>query len=78
MSTGKHQDLASHQLQLFGCEEPFKAVLKPSAFVRAEPASRSGLRLVSSASSPTGSKAPSPSEDLTAIAVRLVGRAKFF
>jgi hypothetical protein len=78
MSTGKHHDQASHQLQLFGCEEPVEAVVKPNAFPHAEPDARPGLRLVASTAGVRLSAAPGPSEDLMAIAAKLVGRAKFF
>lgn len=78
MSTGKRQDQATQQLQLFGCEEPVEAVLNPNAFVHVEPAARSGLRLVASTAGAKLANAPGKSEDLTTIAARLVGRAKFF
>lgn len=78
MSTGKREDQASRQLQLFGVEEHADGVLKPSAFVDVEPAAHSGLRLVVSTAGAGRSIVGGPPEDLAAIAARLVGRAKFF
>ena len=78
MSTGKHQDQASNQLQLFGCTEHDEAALKPSAPLRAELPLRPGLRLITGGINAERLCAPDSPENLTAIAARLVGRARFF
>ena len=79
MSTDKHQDRASRQLLLFGCEVPTQADKgMPSTLLEAQPVARPGLRLVSSTTTAQLSTALLPVESVTAIEARLIGRAKFF
>lgn len=78
MSMGKHQDRASQQLQLFGCELPSEVVATRSAFVDPQPVTRSGLRLVSNTVAAQQSRACLPADDMTAIEARLIGKTKFF
>jgi hypothetical protein len=79
MSTDKRQDLASSQLQLFGCEVSAQANKgTPTTFMEPQPVARPGLRLVSSTTTVQLSAPLLPAESLTAIEAKLIGRAKFF
>ncbi len=78
MPTEKIQNRSPHQLQLFEIEEVSSNLVEPSTLVNAESqVFQPRLRLVS-ASGVRNANGTKSSEDLTAIAAKLVVRAKFF